>query len=300
MSQQGVIKRYTLILEKADSGQYPSFQEILKYLHEHGHEISDRTLQRDMEQIRNEFGVELDYKISRNGYEIDYSKSVNVEEFFRFLEIVNTASLLSETLTESKNSLENISFGSFGGMKGTENLKPILKAIKEKRKISFEHFNFHKNKKRKYNLKPYLIREYQNRWYVVGIVSGFDDLRTFGVDRIENLEVKTETFQPDKKINPKELFDSIIGVVYSLGEKQEVILSFTPTQGKYLKTLPLHQSQKIIVDNEDELRISLNIIPNFEFMQQILLHGDTVKVIEPEWLVDEIKGILRRALDQYN
>lgn len=299
MSQQGTIKRYILEIEKANSGQFPSFREIKDHLYEHGFEISNRTLQRDIEQIRNEFDLELRYNTSRRGYDIDYSNSVNVEAFFRFLEIVNTASLLSETLADSKNSLENISFGSFGGMSGTENLKPILTAIKEKRKIAFEHFNFHKNKKRKYNLKPYLIREYQNRWYVVGVVSGFEDLRTFGIDRIENLEVKTETFQPDKTINPKELFDSIIGVVYSLGKKQEVILSFTPTQGKYVKTLPLHQSQQILVDNDHELRISLNIIPNFEFMQQILLHGDTVKVIEPEWLVEEVKERLNRALQQY-
>lgn len=154
MSQQGVIKRYTLIIEKAESGYHPTFREILEYLHEHGHEISDRTLQRDMEQIRNEFGVEVKWEPTRRGYEIDYSKSVNVEEFFRFLEIVNTASLLSETLTESKNSLEKISFGSFGGMIGTENLKPLLQAVKEKRKISFEHFNFHKNKKLQNILKP--------------------------------------------------------------------------------------------------------------------------------------------------
>lgn len=300
MSQQGVIKRYTLIIEKANSGQYPSFREILEYLHEHGHEISDRTLQRDMEQIRNEFGVELQYKNSRNGYEIDYSKSVNVEEFFRFLEIVNTASLLSETLAESKNSLENISFGSFGGMKGTENLKPLLQAIKERQKVSFTHFNFHKEKERKYTLKPYLIREYQNRWYVIGVVAGFSDLRTFGVDRIENLELKAETFQPDENINPKELFDNIIGVIYSMGEKEKVVLSFTPKQGKYVKTLPLHRTQQILVDNQQELRIALNIIPNFEFIQQILLHGDTVKVIEPGWLVEEIKGRLSRALEQYN
>jgi predicted DNA-binding transcriptional regulator YafY len=77
-------------------------------------------------------------------------------------------------------------------MRETENLKPILKAIKEKRKIAFEYFNFHKNKKRKYNQKPYLNRKYQNRWYILGIVSVFNDLRTFGVDRIENLEAKTE------------------------------------------------------------------------------------------------------------
>ena len=135
-----------------------------------------------------------------------------------------------------------------GGLKGIEHLKPLLMAIKDNRKISFNHFNFHSNKTRKYALKPYLLKEYQNRWYVVGIIGKLKEFRTFGIDRIENLEVKTETFKVDNKLNPMKMFEKTIGLVYASNTLQDVILSFTPTQGKYIKTLPLHTSQKVLLD----------------------------------------------------
>ena len=299
MSKHGTIRRYTLEIEKISRGKFPSFQEIKDYLFEHGFEIGDRTIQRDIEQIRFEFGIEIKYDRDKNGYYIDYENSLNTESFFRFLEIVNTAELLTESLLESKDSLKHISFDTGGGLKGIENLRPLLKAIKDNRKISFTHFNFHTEKSRKYTLKPYLLKEYQNRWYVVGIIGGISEFRTFGIDRIENLEIKTETFKPDKKLNPIEMFNKTIGLVYSENTIQTIVLSFTPTQGKYIKTLPLHPTQNILIDDENECRISLKIIPNYELTQQILKYGKTVQVIEPQWLVAELKEILKRTFEKY-
>ncbi|OYT14544.1 MAG: WYL domain-containing protein, partial [Bacteroidetes bacterium 4572_77] len=62
---------------------------------------------------------------------------------------------------------------------------------------------------------------------------------------------------------------------------------------------PLHSSQKELINNEEEYRIELNIIPNFEFQQQVLLHGDALKVLEPESLVQEIKNRLKNAYERY-
>ncbi len=300
MSKHGTIRRYTLEIEKIRRGQFPSFQEIKDYLFEHGFEFGNRTIQRDIEQIRFEFGIEIKYDRDKNGYNIDYENSLNIESFFRFLKIVNTAELLTESLLESKDSLNHISFDTGGGLKGIENLKPLLKAIKDNRKISFTHFNFHTEKSRKYTLKPYLLKEYQNRWYIIGIIGGCNEFRTFGIDRIENLEIKTETFKPDKKLNPIEIFNQTIGLVYSENKAQTIVLSFTSTQGKYIKTLPLHSSQKILIDDENECRISIDVVLNFELMQQILKHGDAVKVIKPELLVNKIKENLKRTLKKYN
>src|SRR5690554_5411724 len=157
MSKHGIIRRYTLEIEKIKRGQLPSFKEIKDYLHDHGFEVGDRTIQRDIEQIRFEFGIEIKYDRARNGYYIDYENSLNVESFFRFLEIVNTSELLIESLHESKDALRHISFDTGGGLKGIENLKPLLSAIKDNRKIGFSHYNFHTGKTRKYTLKPYLL-----------------------------------------------------------------------------------------------------------------------------------------------
>ena len=299
MSQHGTIRRYTLVIEKINSGQYSSFEEIKDYLFEHGFEVGDRTIQRDIEQIRFEFGIEIKYNRDKNGYYLDAENSLNIESFFRFLEIANTAELLSEGFTDNKNFLKYISFDTGVGLKGIENLKPLLNAIKNKRRISFDHTNFHTNIKRNYTLNPYLLKEYQNRWYIVGSIENVENYLTFGIDRIENLKIKTETFKPKKKPNPSKLFENTIGVVYSLSEKERIILSFTPTQGKYIKTLPLHKSQQILIDNDNECRISINVVPNYELSQLILMHGDTVKVVEPTWLAKEIKDTLKKTFHQY-
>ena len=137
------------------------------------------------------------------------------------------------------------------------------------------------------------------RWYVVGLIGSLPEFRTFGIDRIDDLEVKTEMFKRDDDLYPVRAFKHIIGLTYSLGKREKVILSFTPTQGKYIKSLPLHSSQKELIDSEEEYRIELDIIPNFEFQQRILLHGDTVKVLEPESLVQEIKQRLKSAYERY-
>lgn len=299
MSKHGTIRRYTLEIEKIKRGQFPSFQEIKDYLFEHGFEIGNRTIQRDIEQIRYEFGIEISYDRNKNGYYIDYDQSLNVESFFRFLEIVNTAELLTESLSESKDSLKHIAFDASGELKGIEHLKPLLKAIKDNRKVSFTHCSFQTEKTRKFTIKPYLLKAYQNRWYVIGIIGGLKEFRTFGIDRIEDLEIKAETFKRDEKLKPAEMFEQTIGLVYSHSKAQTIILSFNAHQGKYIKTLPLHSSQQVIVDDENEFRVSIHVVPNYELTQQILKHGETVKVIEPQWLKDEIKGILERSLGNY-
>lgn len=299
MSRQGTIHRYTLIIEKINRNQFPSFQEIQDFLFDSGFEVSKRTIERDFEAIRNEFGVEITFNRSKSGYFIDQENSVNIESFLRFLEIVSTAELLTESLQDSKETLNYISFDKGGGLKGIELLRPLLQATKEHRKMSFRHFNFQTEKFRKYTMSPYLLKEYQNRWYVVGVVSGINEMRTFGVDRIEELEIKDEFFKADPKLNPQERFNDAIGVVYSTSEKQRVILSFVPSQGYYVKSLPLHSSQLVLIDNEEEYRIEIKVVPNYELIQLILMNNDKVKIIEPAWLKEEIILLLRNTINQY-
>lgn len=130
MSAQGTIKRYFLIIEKITSTKYPSFQVLKDHLSDHGFEISERTLQRNIEQIRYEFGIEIKYGRAQNGYYTDKDESVNYDAFMKFLEIVSTADLLTESLKDGKDVMSYISFETDGNLKGVENLKSILFAIK--------------------------------------------------------------------------------------------------------------------------------------------------------------------------
>jgi len=300
MSTHGSLKRYFLIIEKIENERYPSFKTIKNHLFDKGFEESKRTIQRDFEHIRDDFGIEIVYSNPHKGYYIDRELSINPDAFLRFLEIVNIAALLVDSLKESKDTLNFISFEAHGQLRGIDNLKHLLFAVKNSRKISFSHENFGTGNVKKYSLKPYLLKEYQNRWYIVGVVGNMTETRTFGIDRIFDLVIEKKSFTPDPEIKPLELFENTIGLTYSDNELQEIILSFTPHQGKYIQSLPMHPSQEVLVDNQDEYRIKLTIIPNLEFRQRLLMLGRTVKVIEPQWLVDDVKKSLLDTLNNYH
>lgn len=299
MSYQGTLHRWLLLLRKTGGELYPSFEDIKTFLHESDFEISTRTLQRDIEQIRTEFGIEIAYNRSKGGYFIDHELSPDFESTMRFFEIISTASILSESLRDSKEALKNIVFDSQGRLRGTEHLKTILEAIRSRKKLEFVHENFGTGKSSRFKIAPYLLKEYQNRWYLVGIPDRINEFRTFGIDRMDELKLLPESFLYDKNRDPLDDFEHIVGLTYSDRKIETVVLSVDPFQGKYLKALPLHSSQKIIIDNDQELRISLRIKPNFEFTQQLLMMGDRARVMEPAWLVKDIKKTIDAMAKKY-
>jgi predicted DNA-binding transcriptional regulator YafY len=149
-------------------------------------------------------------------------------------------------------------------------------------------------------MEPYALKEFQGRWYVVGTVSGSKKLYIFGLDRIDKLGIMTQTFVPKKTIDPTLEFEEIIGVTRLDEDMEDVVLSFTPRQGNYVKTFPWHRSQEVLVDDETELRTRIRVRPNFELTQRILMQGRSVEVIAPDWLRMEIKENLQKTIERYS
>ena len=84
------------------------------------------------------------------------------------------------------------------------------------------------------------------------------------------------------------------------GDKpEEIILSFDPVQGKYAQSLPWHHSQEVLVDNDNELRVKLTLYITHDFFMELLSHGDTVRVIEPASLIEELKASYKSVLGMY-
>ncbi len=298
MSQQLIIHRYYLVIERIKIGDYPNKYEIKKFLKDRtGIEMSDRTIDRLFKQLRVEFGIEIKYSRSRKGYFVEQEDKFDAESFFKFLEIALTAEFKANTLKDSKEAMKYISFDASVGFKGIEYLKTLFNAVKEHRIIAFDYYRYSTEQTTYYeNLKPYMLKEYQNRWYVIAHTG--KELKAFGLDRISNLQVKTETFKSDTKLNPSEKYENVIGL-FTNGEPEIIVLSFSAMHGEYIKTLPLHKTQKILIDNDKELRIELFVVPNYELKQIILKYSDGIKVIEPQWLADEIKNILKQAVKKY-
>lgn len=299
MSYRATLRRYMLILEKVSKPPYPSLVQLKETILELGLKTSNRTLQRDIESIRDEFGIEIIYDRTCKGYRLDEEHSLNHDTFVRFLKTFQLAELLGNNLKTSHQALPYIQFENTSAMQGIHWLKDILHAIRERRVIEFTHHNFQKNTIKTVRLKPYILKEYLNRWYVVGKPEGKKEFRTYGVDRIEALQVLNEKFTLSKTDHPAKFFEQAIGVVYSGDEPEDVLLEFTPLQGNYVKTLPWHPSQTIIKDDKKSLQIKLHVVINYELVRLILMHGKTVKVLHPRSLIKEIKKHLQDNLQQY-
>ena len=294
-----ILNRSSLILEKIQKAHYPSKKDLKAYLEAQGEARSDRTIDRALEALRTEFGIEICYDQQKNGYYIDWDLSLNPNALYRFLEQGRTLELLKVSANHPKEVLNCIQFEEEGHLKGLEHLQPVIEAILQYRKIRFSHAAFGKPEALPYTVAPYLLKAYHNRWYLICIPENTTNFRFFGIDRIQDLEVLQEHFVPDTDRDPKPIFNDRIGISLPDGEMEMVELSCDPFQGNYLKTLPLHPSQEILKDDEDALQIRLYVEPNFELRSKIMEIADSVKVIRPEWLATEIQNKLKKALNQY-
>src|SRR5690554_421380 len=284
MSAQAIIRRYKRIIDLLETGQFPSMNDIMEYNERIGLKASKRTLERDFEAIRNEFDVEIEYNSVKRGYFINKEKSLAIDSFLRLLELVETANVFQESLKESKETLNYIDFEHEGNVSGIEFLQDVLMAIRNHQRIRFKHESYQSGKSKKYQLKPYLIKEYQGRWYVVGEVMGMEEIRTFGLDRFSSFELLPKTFIPKTDLNLKQNFKGVLGLTYSVSKMEKIVLAVKSSQVPYLKTLPIHHSQRFIKETEEETLLELRLKPNYEFMQRIFMLMGSVTVREPKWM----------------
>jgi len=276
---------------------FPTKHQLLEYLAEKDIDLTERSLERDLKLIREKFFIDVIYDRSKNGYFIDTNSTADFNDWIQLFQLVVNYQSLNETLIQLTSKCDYIDFDRSVLKMNPEFLKLSLNAIIQKQKLSFNYTNYATDESKNFIIQPFLLKEFQHRWYVCGNNEA-GEFRSFGLDRISNLIVLQETFRSSIK-NPKALFDKIIGLSVENDPSEKIVLSFHPLQGKYILSQPIHLSQKIVLQNENELRISINVIPNYEILEQILKHGDRVKVMEPAWLKSEIIGRLKSALNQY-
>ncbi|MEI6748338.1 MAG: WYL domain-containing protein [Bacteroidota bacterium] len=298
MSQQETISRHNLIIKKLRKNS-ATFEEIAdslsraSELEEYNFNVSKRTFQRDLNDIRSIYKIDIVYDPALRAYRIDSEGQPEVNE--RILEAFDTFNALNLS-----DRLSNHIHFEKRRPQGTENLYGLLHAIKNQLQIQFTYQKYWDEELTQRITEPYALKEFRNRWYV--LVNDLKDnkVKSFALDRLTDLEITKRGFQSNKEFDVNEHFRYCFGIVSPNGQlPQEVILSFDPHEGKYIKSLPLHETQKILTDSDDELLIQLKLVVTHDFLMEILSHGEYVKVIKPANLVDEVKSAYKNALNLY-
>lgn len=305
MSKRGYISRYLLILKKLKAKPYSTYEELqghfdnqFEYLQMQDDTLnigfSKRTLQRDIREIRNIFGVDIEYSTKNRGYFIsqDEMENMNFQRMIEAFDMFNSLNL-AQDLTPFIH-LEK------RRPQGTENLYGILHAIKNKFQIKFSYQKFWEEEISHRTTEPYALKEFKNRWYVLAKDNKDGSIKSFALDRLTNLEITNRTFDLPKTYNIEESYRYCFGIISPNDEEpQEIILSFDPVQGKYIKSLPLHETQEVLFDNEDELQIKLKLCITHDLIMELLSFGDNMKVVKPKALIAEIKTAHQKAFKLY-
>ena len=128
-----------------------------------------------------------------------------------------------------------------------------------------------------------------------------DKIKRFNLDKLSQVEGKKKKFQYPVDFDPRVMFKNCFGIITpQKGEQvEEVILSFHLQQGRYVKSYPLHESQRELECGDDEYKISLNIYITDDFIMEILSYGEDAEVIMPVSLKNAVKGRLGKALAYY-
>jgi len=305
MSKRGYITRYLLLLKKLKQTPYASFDEISDFLQRQTEALhlfdeqlqltfSLRTLQRDIREIRDLFGVDIVWSKKNKGYVLqdDAHDRLNFQRVLEAFDLFHSLELAAD--------LQDCIQPETRRGSGTAHLPEMVRAIRQKRSIRFVYEKFSEEKLSRRVMDPYLIKEFRQRWYVVGRDHQDGKVKSFGLDRIQELEIAGKrTVQPDPGV-PQNIYDYAFGITATGREKpQRILLSFEPLQGKYIKSLPLHHSQTIVRDTPDELQIELSLCVSHELVMELLSFGATVKVLKPIALAQRVQKEYVRAMSRY-
>jgi predicted DNA-binding transcriptional regulator YafY len=183
---------------------------------------------------------------------------------------------------------------------GKENIGVLYDAIINKQVLEIQYHPFKRDDSMQIILHPYFLKQYNNRWFLFGGNSNTTSITTIALDRIEEVRSVSIEYCPNTLINFEEYFDDVIGVsVPNEGIALKILLKIEAESWPYIKTKPIHGSQKIKEQNSDFTIIELLLVPNYELEALIFSHADRIEVLQPESLRQRIKDRIINLNEKY-
>jgi predicted DNA-binding transcriptional regulator YafY len=298
MPKQTFLSRYSLII-KCLENKPSTFEEIEKYLqrqselHDKDFTISKRTFQRDVKDIYEQLGFEIAFDKAYKYYKI-IDKPEEKQHSQRLLESYEMINAINASQQYS-----NYVFLESRQPKGLEHFTGLLYAIQNKRITKFEHYKYWDETLTPRTVHPLALKESQGRWYLLAIDTKDNKFKTFGLDRISDLDIAKTKFKEKYHYDFNQIFNNLFGILSSDNETENVQLAFTFEQGQYVKNYPLHHSQKIVTENKKQIIIELSLAITYDFVQEILHFGENVKVLQPQSLINQVVHISKSIVAKY-
>ena len=263
-----------------------------------GEDYPRRSFNNHREAVAEVFGIEIACNRSTNRYYIDAGESAvdkrqSVDWLINTFTVNNLLSLGKERLS-GRVSVEDIP-------SGQKHLVTVMQAMLDNAKIELHYRKYLSEEEEVRIIRPYAVKEFEKRWYVVAFSEEAQDLRSYAMDRILSMTPTGERFKMPKGFQVDELFEASYGIYLPGNDHPQLVkIRTTAREAAYLRDLPLHPSQTFLgEDGEGRSLFALRVIPNPNFVMELLKHGNRLEVLEPAFLRAQVADELRNALNIY-
>lgn len=294
------VNRYIWLLNVLIQKKSLTFEEINMLWMESalgdGKPLPLRTFHQHRKAIEEMFGVEILCKTTRGyRYYVDNPEKIRNDRMRKWL--LNSFTL-SNMIIAGHNMNGRILFENIPG--GTEYLQPVIEAMQQNKilELDYQAFGGHLET---YHLETYAMKVYRQRWYMVGKLQEQNAIRHLALDRIVDLHLSEKTFTLPKRFNAEKYYANTVGIFVNEDlQPQKVRIRVYGRQVEYLRTLPLHRSQEeVLTKHEQYSEFQYKVCLTPELSTQLLSMGESVEVLEPQELREEMKERINNMFNLY-
>jgi predicted DNA-binding transcriptional regulator YafY len=316
------MNRILTIDEAVRSGKYPNSYNLASLT-----EVNPRTIQRDIEYMKDIFNAPLEYDASHRGYYYTepnfFIKSVPLSEgelfsialFDQLLEQYRNTPLegnlrkifskivqcLPDNVSVDANFLTTqMSFiPDHAGKIDLKVFKLIFQALKLRNTITFEYRPLAKTTHMKRTVDPYHAICQKGNWYIIGFCHDKQEPRLFSFSRMQNITITKKVFSIPEDFNPNEYFDKEMGVWASARTPKTIELVFDKDIGTFALDRQWHSSQEVKANDDGSVYVKFTTTQMPEVFRWVMGQGHTVKVLGPDDLVVMVKEEAVSMLGMY-
>ena len=271
-------------------------------------DYSRRTFNNHRDAVYDVFGIHIGCNRSTNRYFIEYSDDVS-DENAETAWLINTFTVnsmlsLGKERLSGRVSVEDIP-------SGHRHLTNIMEAMTGNNEIVIGYRKYTKEETDIYTIRPYAVKEFAKRWYIIGYCIERDAMRVYGLDRIMDMEITGNTFRMPKSFDVDELFATSFGIYIPEEKGQTIIFRTSQTEANFLRDLPIHSSQKELVLKDvrrlfpetspitEDVFFEIFVCPNNALIMEFCKHAGRLEVLSPASVRETVATELMKAASQY-
>lgn len=278
-----------------------SFEEINEHwqrssLNLDGEDLPLRTFHNHRYAIEQMFDVNIECD-KRNGYRYYIENGEDMESGGVRNWLLNTFAV-NNLINESHKLKHRILFERIPS--GQMFLTTIIEAMRDNLSIEITYQSFRHDTAHTFEVHPYCVKVFRQRWYMVGYSPYKDHIFIYALDRIKEVTASDHIFRLPPDFDGGAFFADCFGIIAEDDKKAErVLIKVCANQNRYIRSLPLHHSQKEEENTPEYTIFSYLIRPTYDFLQELLSHGAYVEVLSPEWFRTEVKAEIEGMNNKY-